>query len=216
MQPPLALLGRHPGAVLIQKSAGPSPSLSGFLGPRRVFYSAQDAESYLSHWLGDAGAMGRLRQLLQDVGHTRAVAQCSDREVVTALAAQLTGGTLSAWEQEMQGAYLNVRAAFAAAEAKARAGATVARQDVLVPEPPAPPAPPQVPAAELLPLLENVQIQGAEVLPEIEQTLEQVGESLGQVDLASASIQPAPAAVPPITEAIKEASDSVKQSLDEL
>jgi len=72
----------------------------------------------------------------------------------------------------------------------------------------------QVPAPPLLlPLLEEVQIEGAEVLPEIMQTLEQIDLTMAGIDLATVSLEPAPSGVPAIGSAMQQASSSVTASL---
>ena len=71
----------------------------------------------------------------------------------------------------------------------------------------APAAPP------LLPLLEEVQIEGAEVLPEIMQTLEQIDLTMAGINLAGVSLEPAPSGVPAIGAAMQQASSSITASL---
>jgi hypothetical protein len=110
-------------------------------------------------------------------------------------------------------AYLDVAAAFRRAAAT-RPAATPSGA-VVRPEVPAV-VPPVVPPAEVLPLLEKVQIEGAEVLPEVLQTLEQIDVSLGSLDLASVSLEPTPSAVPSISDAMTEASASVTTTIDDL
>ena len=53
-------------------------------------------------------------------------------------------------------------------------------------------------------LLEEVQIEGAEVLPEIEQSLEQVDITIGEINLAPVSLEPTPSKVPAISEKMGE------------
>ena len=74
-----------------------------------------------------------------------------------------------------------------------------------------PDAPEVVP---LLPTLETVQIEGAEVLPEVDQTLEQIDVAIGTMDQASVSLAPAPTKVPQITTAMTDASGAVTKTLD--
>jgi len=68
----------------------------------------------------------------------------------------------------------------------------------------------------LLPLLEEVQIEGAEVLPEIMQTLEQIDLTMAGIDLAAVSLEPAPSGVPAIGSAMQQASGSVTSTLDSM
>lgn len=76
--------------------------------------------------------------------------------------------------------------------------------------------PDKPPVLPLLPILEEVQLENARVLPEIDQTLEQIDVSMGDIDQASASLAPAPLQVPKVQEAMTEAGDKVKKTLDEL
>jgi hypothetical protein len=72
------------------------------------------------------------------------------------------------------------------------------------------------PVPDLLPDLEDVQIEGAKVLPEVEETLEDVKASLVHVDAASASVEPAPEPVSKIKQSMEDASSKVKKQLDEI
>lgn len=76
--------------------------------------------------------------------------------------------------------------------------------------------PDKPPVPPLLPILEEVQLENARVLPEIDQTLEQIDVSMGDIDQASVSLAPAPLQVPKIQEAMTEAGEKVKKTLDEL
>lgn len=72
------------------------------------------------------------------------------------------------------------------------------------------------PVLPLLPILEEVQLENAQVLPEIDQTLEQIDATIGGVDQASVSLAPAPLQIPKIQEAMTEAGVRVKKTLDAL
>jgi hypothetical protein len=61
-----------------------------------------------------------------------------------------------------------------------------------------------------------VQIEGADVLPEIEQSLEQVEVTLGEIKLAPISLEPTPSKVPAIEEAMTQAGASVTDTLGKL
>ncbi|APW44405.1 hypothetical protein [Rhodoferax saidenbachensis] len=76
--------------------------------------------------------------------------------------------------------------------------------------------PDKPPIAPLLPILEEVQLQNAQVLPEIDQTLAQIDVSIGGVDQAGVSLEPAPLQIPKIEEAMTEAGGNVKKTLDAL
>ena len=94
------------------------------------------------------------------------------------------------------------------------------------PEPPAPAAtappvnlntlPDKPPVPPLLPVLEAVQLENAQVLPEIDQTLAQIDLTMGGIDQASVSLEPAPLQVPKVQEAMTEAGTAVEKTLDAL
>lgn len=76
--------------------------------------------------------------------------------------------------------------------------------------------PDKPPVPPLLPILEEVQLGNAQVLPEIDQTLAQIDVSIGGVDQAGVSLDPAPLQIPKIEEAMTEAGANVKKTLDAL
>lgn len=91
-------------------------------------------------------------------------------------------------------------------EASAAAPATAAvNLNALPDKPPVPP---------LLPVLEDVQMQTAKVLPEIDQTLEQIDTTIAEID--EVSLAPAPLQIPKVQEAMTDAGDAVEKTLDGL
>ena len=76
------------------------------------------------------------------------------------------------------------------------------------------PVVPQLPP--LLDVLEDVQIEGAEVLPEVEQSLAQISDTLGSIQGASGSMAPAPNKVPDVKTAMDNTSADITQTLDKL
>jgi len=68
----------------------------------------------------------------------------------------------------------------------------------------------------LLDVLEDVQIEGAEVLPEVKQSLSQISTTLGSVKSASGSMAPAPDKVPAVKTAMDSTSADITQALDKL
>lgn len=190
-------------------SAAPqAPGVPGFdarRGEPLVFPQAEQAQDWLRFWQGDVSAMAMLRQLVQRLEPGASLIDSDDTELLRLLARRLAAGAVAVTESPRPRA-LPVLPAAPAAPAAA--------------EPPAVPisqllAPP-VPAPPLLPLLEEVRIEGAEVLPEIEQSLEQVEVSLGEIELAPVSLEPAPSKVPAIQDAMKQAGDDVTGTLDQL
>jgi hypothetical protein len=72
------------------------------------------------------------------------------------------------------------------------------------------------PVVPVLPALEEAQIEGAEVLPEVDQSLSQIDLASASVGKASVSLQPTPSKVPEITSATKDASKAIGDTLDAL
>jgi hypothetical protein len=82
-------------------------------------------------------------------------------------------------------------------------------------EAPAEMAPPPAPPA-LLPLLEELQIEGAEVLPEITQTLEKIDATIAGIGSATVSLAPAPSKIPAINATMQSSSASITDMLGAL
>ena len=74
-----------------------------------------------------------------------------------------------------------------------------------------PPGPPP-----LLPLLEELQIEGDEVLPEITQTLEQIDATIAGIGSATVSLEPAPSKIPAISASMQSSSASITDTLASL
>ncbi len=75
--------------------------------------------------------------------------------------------------------------------------------------------PPPAPRA-LLPLLEALQIEGAEVLPEIMQTLAQIDVIIAGIGSATLSLEPAPSKIPDITATMDSFSADITDTLGSL
>ncbi|TAG34830.1 MAG: hypothetical protein EAZ34_04765 [Polaromonas sp.] len=76
------------------------------------------------------------------------------------------------------------------------------------------PVVPQLPP--LLNVLEDVQIEGADVLPEVDQSLAQINITLGSMQNAEGSIEPAPNKVPDVKTAMDGISADVSSTLGKL
>jgi hypothetical protein len=171
------------------------------------FHRMSEAVLYLRKNCNRPGVIATLRQVLTE-HHRLQVWRLSDQEVIDEVARRLLNGSLQLMEMF---------------EPRVK-GATTPQEEPQVEEPPAvEPARPAaaVPAAAvipavppLLPLLEEVQIEGAEVLPEIMQTLEQIDLTMASIDLAAVSLEPAPSGVPAIGSAMQQVSSSVTTTLD--
>ncbi|MBI2768642.1 MAG: hypothetical protein HYX47_03385 [Burkholderiales bacterium] len=175
-------------------------------GKRLAFSRADDAEAFLRFWRQDVDSLMALRRALQKSEPSTPVYSWSDDEVLRRLAACMARGAVVALQS---------------LEASSPAVMPAAPAVAAVVNPPAVPvsqilsaiAAPEVP---LLPLLEEVQIEGADVLPEIEQSLEQVDITIGQIKLQPVSLAPTPSKVPAITTAMTDVSASVTATLDSL
>lgn len=206
MKPPLAILDRPHGSVTLREGGGDGPRHHANLFGH-TSHGRESARIWLAYWLADHASMSRLRQVLHECEPGRSVVRSTDHQVLDALADLLVSGALEAVETGAPRDFLDVGAAFRQAAAAAQPA----------PRPPVPPPPPPVPAAPpLLPRLEDVQIEGAEVLPEILQTLEQVEAGLGSLELATVSLEPTPSAVLQITTAMTSAAADVTDRMGEL
>jgi hypothetical protein len=217
MSVPLATLRRHGTLVWLLDPLGmPAPAAMGKGGAdavydlrhgrRRPMAVDDDAHDYLRFWKGDVGAVMALRGALQRIDPSAPVFGWSDDEVLRKLAGRLARGAAVVVES-LQPPAPAVLPAVAAAPAVVEPPAIPVAQLLAPAKPPVPP---------LLPLLEEVQIEGAEVLPEIMQSLEQVDITIGEINLQPVSLEPTPSKVPAIESAMKDASTTVTKTLDEL
>ncbi|MDB5872019.1 MAG: hypothetical protein JWQ07_1461 [Ramlibacter sp.] len=221
MSVPLATLRRHSQLVWLHDPmdlppAAPLPKpgatftamtpLDVTHGRRVAFWHAEDAQAWLCFWKSDVGAVMALRGALQKGEPSAPVFSWTDDQVLAKLGARLARGAVVAIES---------------------ARPSMPAVLPLAPAPPAVVEPPAVPVAQilagipvppppLLPLLEELQIEGAEVLPEIEQSLAQVDITIGELKVAPVSLEPTPSKVPGIETAMTEAGASVTATLDKL
>jgi len=203
MSLPLAILQRQSRTIWLQDRFS---ALPGGRGPALAFGRTEEADSYLAFWKTDAAAVSALRYALYRCEHSPSVFALSDQQVIAALSAKLAQGALLLTESSATvegGGWPLVPVA----EAVMPDSSTLINLNTLPDRPAVPP---------LLPLLEELQIEGAEVLPEIEETLEQIALTMGSIDLAGVSLEPTPSKVPLIEAAMTDASSSVTKTLDEL
>jgi hypothetical protein len=167
MGAPLAALSRHSVAVRLYDSFGLQERAG--IAPTLVFGRVEDAESYLRYWMPDGAAVAALRHALYRCEQSLAVFSFPDPHIIRLLAGKLAQGALLITEGEPApdaGGWPLI----AAASAPVPDSTVLVRLDATPVSPPVPP---------LLPVLEELQIEGAEVLPEIEQTLEQIDLTMG-------------------------------------
>lgn len=208
MRYPLVSLNRHRYCVMLVEGEGFSglaeESLQGLV-PRR-FGSRGQAIDYLNFWRGDVNALADLRYALQRSGKLGAGPRgMVPDSLLPALADQLLRGALLLYESHWQRTPPGRLSLPPASGASALDG-LAALDDV--------PAPPVLPP--LLPALEQVQIEGAEVMPEIMQSLAQTQATLGTLQDMTVSLKPAPDQVPAIQSDMEKASARLRQQLDEL
>ncbi len=178
------------------------------VGRSLSFWRTEDAERYLRGWRGDVVAMHQLRSVLARTQGRRHLLSWSDDQVLRALAAQLASGTLSVTDARADASparTIELPIVVAAAAAPTAPVAVAHTEPVMRPS--------AISALPLLPILEEVQIEGADVLPEILQSLEQVALTLDNIDLASVSLEPTPSGVPAIATAIGDAGSGIAAAL---
>jgi len=153
-----------------------------------------------------------LRIALYEAQPLPSVLRLSDQEVIQRLAENLLNGSL-VLSGSRSGGWPSSAAASGGVAAGAASSASAITSAPVVNLNSLPDSPAVIP---LLPALEEVQMEGATVLPEVDQTMEQIDAAMGSMDQANASLQPAPSKVPQINDAMKSASGSVTQALDNL
>ena len=209
---PLASLWRHSSRVTFYESGGQGgqalPQGGGNTrGARRRFSSADDAYTYLRYWLGEPAARAELKWILQRSGPSLATAQAGADGWLHALAGRLVNGAVVVLEELSRQAQPGRLVAPASAAASAAALAALPALSAL-------PAIPVVP--NLLPVLEDIRIEGAEVLPELNQALAQVKITISTLGSASLSLEPAPAKVAAIKAALTAATSRSTSTLSSL
>lgn len=207
MRHPLISLNRLNCRVVLIEGDGPdalSYQLHGLVA--RHFASHGSAMSYLSFWRGDVNAMADLRFALHRSGSLPAGPRGQGPEsLLSALADQLIRGALLLYESHL------LRTAPGRLSLPPSSGmSALASLPALAALPSVPELPP------LLPALEDLRIEGAEVMPEVQQSLAAIQASLGSVADLSTSLEPAPNEVPAIQTRMADSSAQLKGQLDAL
>lgn len=214
---PLVTLWRHHARVTFyggtpgSASAVPSgPSfvpVPGLVGRRLQWASREDATRWLRFWMGQSGAMAELSWLMRHGAQPLAGPRRSAEDALDALAARLMSGDLIAMEESLR-LMTPSRLSPAPGTSTAAALSTLPPLSAAVPAVPNP--------AALLPQLEDVQIEGAQVRPEIEEGLAQVNQSVAQLSQAGASLQPAPSTVADISSTMQASASKAASDLGSL
>ncbi|MGE4241096.1 hypothetical protein [Ramlibacter sp.] len=177
------------------------------LSVKRSFRTSDEAVGYLRYWIADPSASAELRWLLKKSSPAPLAGATAERWMHS-LASLIQQGVVMVVEE-------SARKARPARLSPAPAAGAAAAAAALSALPPLASVPAVVVAAPLLPLVEDVRIEGAEVLPEIEQSLAQVQATIDQIDAAAANVEPAPNKVPDITTAMQAAVAKAQQSIDD-
>lgn len=207
---PLASLWRHSSRVTFYESGGQAGQAaqhgSGRMqGARRRFSSSDDAHTYLRYWLGEPAARAELKWILQRSGPSLATAQAGADGWLHALAGRLLSGAVIVLEE------LSRQAQPGRLVVPGSAGAAALSSLPALSEAPAIPV-----VANLLPALEDIRIEGAEVLPELNQALAQVDATIATVGSASLSLELAPSKVAAIKTALTDATSRTTSTLGAL
>lgn len=214
---PLASLWRQSCRVTFYESGGqPSGPLfqnhglgnqQHVLGVRRGFASADEAFNYLRYWLSEPAARAELKWVLQRSGPSLVTSHGGVDGWLYALAGRLKAGAVVVLEEHARHARPGRLVAPPSPAASSAALAALPALSSL----------PTQPAVEnLLPVLEDIRVEGAEVLPELDQSLEQVTASISSVESVSLSLEPAPSKVADITASMSEATERANAELGEL
>jgi hypothetical protein len=176
------------------------------LGIRRHFFHADEALSYLRFWMGDPGAVTELRWLLHKSGPALSGARGGPEQWLQALAGRMQSGGLVIMEETAKKQFLGKMVAPPSADGLAELAslADLAQLDA-VPLP-----------STLLPDLSALQIEEVQVLPEMNQALEQVDLALSDVSNFSISLSPAPNKVADIETAMQQAGAGAQSSISSL
>jgi len=169
--------------------------------------------------LSDSAAMLRLRELLFRSGQWPAVHSYSAHRVVSEVARLLEPGLFGLSSappvgENYRGGWPMAAASSSAASASSSAASAVTSSSGLVSLNAI--APPVMPKLPLLPVLTEVQMEGAEVLPEVNEALKNISATMGSVDIASVSMTPAPSKVPEIQTSMTSSSSKITTTLNAL
>lgn len=213
---PLITLWRHRVRVTFYESGSPSDGHlfarsawrepASVAGNRRAFASHDEARHYLRFWMGDPAGRSELTWLLNRGGARPSAARTSADDWVDTLAHRLFSGDLVVLEEAARWATPG-RLHVSSGGASTSSTAALASMPPLSSVPAVPLLPP------LLPALENVMIEGAEVMPEIDQSLEQVALAKTQVQATTAGLASSTAPIVDIQSAIDAASAEANATL---
>ena len=181
-------------------------STNSMAGNRRQFRSQDEAATYLRFWAADYTAVSELKWLHQRSRVPTSTAHTGPDGWIWALAASLVTGELVVMDETIRGARLGrVSGPSTAASATGALDDLPPLTNVAV-----------VPALpDFLPILEDIQIESAQVKPEIEAALKELAIAISGVGDAGANVKPVPATIAGVSDKLAETIASVKKKLDE-
>jgi len=213
MLQPLISLWRHHARVtfydaLSSKDAAES-DLSGLtfgspIGVRRHFFHADEAMAYLRYWMGDPGAVSELRWLLHKSGPALSGARGGPEQWLQVLAHRMQSGSLVAVEETAKRQFLGKMVATSAVSGLSSLTSLADLANLT-----------SIPSM-LMPDLTSLQIEGAQVLPQVEQAMEQIQVALSEVSDFSISLSPAPSKVSDIQSAMSKAGSDAQAKLSSM
>jgi hypothetical protein len=213
---PIISLWRHNFKVTFYESGGIANSAlfstqrsnasDSVLGHRHTFHTASEAQNYLRFWTGDPSARSQLMWMIHRTDSSSGHYRGGD-DWIDALANRLLSGGLIAMEES------NRLSAPGRLKVPPKASTKAAALASLPPLASVPAVPVVVP---LLPALEDLQIETAEVMPEINQSLVKVDQTMASVSSVSASLSPTTAGVADIQTAVNEASSRTSKQLADM
>jgi hypothetical protein len=210
MLQPLISLWRHHARVtfydaLSSKDAAES-DLSGLtfgspIGVRRHFFHADEAMAYLRYWMGDPGAVSELRWLLHKSGPALSGARGGPEQWLQVLAHRMQSGSLVAVEETAKRQFLGKMVATSAVSGLSSLTSLADLANLTsIPVP-----------SMLMPDLTSLQ-----VLPQVEQAMEQIQVALSEVSDFSISLSPAPSKVSDIQSAMSKAGSDAQAKLSSM
>jgi hypothetical protein len=213
---PLITLWRHNCRVTFYESGGSdhaalfgserSGGSDSLMGTQIHFFSQAEAQNYARFWVGDPAARAELNWMVHRLDASSAGFRDGDGWIDILATGLLTGGLIAMEETRRMASpgrlmVPSKAAAKAAAVAALPSLASIPALPVVVP---------------LLPVLKDLQIETAEVMPEINQSLAKVDLTLASVGKVKASLSPTTAGIKDIQKGVDSASSSTTKQLADL
>lgn len=212
MLQPLISLWRHNAKVTFFDAAGAQetiePDFSGLafgspIGMRRMFSHVHEAMAYLRFWMGEPGALSELRWVLQKTGPSVSGSRGGAEQWLQSLATRLQSGAVVVIEETVRRQFLGRMVAPPSAGGFSSLASLADLASL-----------PSLPLLSMvLPDLSSLQVEGAQVLPEINDSIRQVSAATATVGNFSISLSPAPSKVADITSSMRTRAARVDSAL---